>query len=187
MPKSEPNISALIENFTNQIVAAVNAAAAERIQAALAGAFELPQARAVGRPAKSALVLHAVPAGAKRSRPKQLCPVPGCNNVAAPVFGMVCSDHKGVAKSKIAKYRAERKADAGRADAGSSVGAKAVAPKTKKKLSPKMAQARKLQGQYLGALRGLNDANRAKVRQLAAEGGVADAVKLALSLKKASK
>jgi hypothetical protein len=50
-----------------------------------------------------------------------------------------------------------------------------------------MLQARKLQGQYLGALRGLSDANRSKVRQVAAEKGVADAVKLALSLKKNGK
>jgi hypothetical protein len=47
-------------------------------------------------------------AAEKKTRPKQFCPVPGCQNTAAPVFGVVCKDHKNMAKSK--KYRAERKA-----------------------------------------------------------------------------
>ena len=42
--------------------------------------------------------------------PRQFCPVPGCKNPAAPVFGMVCAKHKDVAKSKIKKYREARKA-----------------------------------------------------------------------------
>jgi len=50
-------------------------------------------------------------------------------------------------------------------------------------VTPKVAQARKLQGRYLGALRGLNQANRAKVKAAAKVKGVAAAVKLALSLK----
>ena len=45
----------------------------------------------------------------RRKAPIQFCPVPGCKNRAAPVFGMVCADHKNVAKSKIRKYREERK------------------------------------------------------------------------------
>ena len=52
------------------------------------------------------------------------------------------------------------------------------------KLTPKVKQARKLQGQYLGFLRSLAGADRAKVKQTAAEKGVAEAVKLAQSLKK---
>lgn len=42
--------------------------------------------------------------------PIQLCPVPGCKNRAAPVFGMVCGDHRHIKKATIAKYRAARKA-----------------------------------------------------------------------------
>jgi hypothetical protein len=42
--------------------------------------------------------------------PTQLCPVPGCKNPAAPVFGMVCAEHKDVAKAKIKKYREARRA-----------------------------------------------------------------------------
>jgi hypothetical protein len=41
----------------------------------------------------------------RKTRAKILCPVPGCQNVAAPIFGMVCKEHKAVAKSKIAKFR----------------------------------------------------------------------------------
>ena len=47
---------------------------------------------------------------ARRKGPKQLCPVPGCKNPAAPVFGMVCAKHKDVPKAKIKKYREARRA-----------------------------------------------------------------------------
>jgi hypothetical protein len=115
----------------------------------------------------------------RKKPPKQLCPVPGCKNPAAPIFGMVCKDHKNVAKAKIKKYRQERKAKA--APAGT---AKPATAKKAKKASPKVARARKLQGQYLGALKSLTGADRAKVKQTAAEKGVAQAVKLALGMKK---
>ena len=40
----------------------------------------------------------------------QLCPVPGCSNRAAPVFGMVCAKHKDLPKAAIKKYREARRA-----------------------------------------------------------------------------
>jgi len=93
---------------------------------------------------------------------------------------MVCKDHKNVAKSKIKKYREERReGKVTRPTAAQPAKARKV-----KKVTPKVARARKLQGQYLGALKSLQGADRAKVKQMAAEKGVADAVKLALSLKK---
>jgi hypothetical protein len=95
---------------------------------------------------------------------------------------MVCKDHKNVAKSKIKKYRQERKAKA--APAGT---AKPAAGKKAKKVTPKVARARKLQGQYLGALRALSAADKAKVQAVAKEKGVAEAVKMALSMKKGKK
>ncbi len=49
----------------------------------------------------------------RRKMPVQLCPVPGCKNKAAPVFGMVCRDHTGIAKKTIAKYREARRAKKG--------------------------------------------------------------------------
>jgi hypothetical protein len=92
---------------------------------------------------------------------------------------MVCRDHKNVAKSKIKKYREQRRAG----QVTQATGAKPVTPKKTKKVTPKVARARKLQGQYLGALKSLTGADRAKVKQTAADKGVAEAVKIALSLK----
>jgi hypothetical protein len=183
MPSTDTNITAQIETFTQQLVATVEAAVAQRIQAALAGAFGILQKRGPGRPPKQA-VAHVAPVAVKRTAgkkkpPKQICPVPGCKNVAAPIFGMVCKDHKNVAKSKIKKYREERR----EGKVTQPTGAKPVAKKVKKP-TPKVARARKLQGQYLGALKSLTGADRAKVKQTAAEKGVAEAVKIALSLKK---
>lgn len=51
------------------------------------------------------------------------------------------------------------------------------------KLSPKGLAARKLQGQYLGTLRGLSSANRVRVKKVAREQGVAAALKVASTLK----
>jgi hypothetical protein len=115
----------------------------------------------------------------KKTRPKQLCPVPGCKNVAAPIFGMVCKDHKNVAKSKIKKYREERNGKVTKV-----AGTKPAATKKTRTATPKAIRARKLQGQYMGALKSLKGANRAKVKAVAKEKGVAVAVKLALGMKK---
>jgi len=169
MPNVPMNITALAENFVRQIVAATEAAAAERIQNALASAFGAAQRRGLGRPKAAAAA-----APQRTARPKQLCPVPGCTNPAAPVFGMVCAKHKDVPKAKIKKYRAERKLKA----------EKAPAARKTRKASPKLARARKLQGQYLGALKSLSEADKTKVKAVARDKGVADALKLAKSLKK---
>jgi hypothetical protein len=179
---SNENIQALIDNFARQLVAATEAAAAQRIQAALAGAFGAPQKRGPGRP-KQAVAAVAKPA--KKSRPKQLCPVPGCKNPAAPVFGMVCAKHKDLPKGKIKKFREDRKAKAGKAE--KTAAPKAAPAKKAAKASPKLARARKLQGQYLGALKSLTEADKAKVKAVAKDKGVADALKLAVTLKKPSK
>jgi hypothetical protein len=53
-----------------------------------------------------------------------------------------------------------------------------------KVVSEKVARARKLQGQYMGALKSLKGADRAKVRAVAKEKGVAEAVKMAAGMKK---
>jgi hypothetical protein len=93
---------------------------------------------------------------------------------------MVCRDHKKVAKSKIKKYREERR----EGKVTQATGARPATAKKVKKVTPKVKRARKLQGQYLGALKSLTGADRAKVKQTAAEKGVAEAVKVALSMKK---
>lgn len=177
MPNTDVNVTALIQAFARDLVAAVEASTVERIQSALAGAFGAPAKRRPGRPPRQTSAV-AAPVAAKTKRPKQLCPVPGCKNPAAPIFGMVCAKHKDVAKATIKKYRAARKAKAAPAKV-----AKPTAAKKVKKASPKVARARKLQGQYLGALKSLTGDDRAKVKQTAKENGVAAAVKLALSLK----
>ena len=143
---SDLTITTLVEEFISQVTAAVESAAAQRIQGAIAGAFGAPQKRGPGRPARQAVgpVAEMNMAG-KKTRPKQFCPVPGCKNVAAPVFGMVCKDHKNVAKSKIKKYRAERM--------GKSSPASAAKPVTAKKvLSPKAALGAETPGAVHGSL-----------------------------------
>jgi hypothetical protein len=180
MPKTDLRITVLVEAFARDLAAAVEVSTVERIQSALAGAFGVPKKRGPGRPPKQ-VAAPSAPAAAKKKRPKQLCPVPGCKSPAAPVFGMVCAKHKEVSKAKIKMYRAARKAKAVPATA-----AKPTAAKKLKKATPKVARARKLQGQYLGALKSLTGANRARVKQTAKEKGVAEAVRLALTLKKSA-
>jgi hypothetical protein len=46
----------------------------------------------------------------RRKGPIQLCPVPGCKKAAAPVYGMLCADHKGTPKTLVKKYREARRA-----------------------------------------------------------------------------
>ena len=108
------NIQFLVDNFVKQIVATVEAAAAHRVQAALTAALGAGSALAAprrrGRPAKASYLVPAAVSAPVKRRPKQLCPVPGCTGLAAPVFGMVCSEHKKMSKVLIKKYRAQRRA-----------------------------------------------------------------------------
>ena len=65
------------------------------------------------------------------------------------------------------------------------VASRKAAGKTKRKASSaKLARARKLQGRYLGALKSLTGADRAKVKAVAKEKGVAAAVAMAAGMKK---
>jgi hypothetical protein len=110
------DIRSLVQNFVTSLVAAVEQTTTQRIQAALMSGVNGEVRRGPGRPRKNPLfapsALAAISAPAKR-RAKQLCPVPGCKNPAAPVFGMVCAKHKDLPKSKIKEYReARRKAKA---------------------------------------------------------------------------
>ena len=103
----ESSLRTLVDDFVGRLVSAVEADAASRARQmviAAVGGGALPKRR--GRPPKFAF-LGATPV---RRRPKQLCPVPGCNNPAAPVFGMVCAKHKDVPKATIKKYREARRA-----------------------------------------------------------------------------
>jgi hypothetical protein len=108
----ESNIKALVEAFVNQVVAAVESDSVRRVQQAVAAAFSgsAVSAPRPGRPARSSGAVAPAVAAPVKHRPKQFCPVPGCTGVAAPVFGMVCSEHKDLPKAKIKEYRALRKA-----------------------------------------------------------------------------
>ncbi|HXJ23640.1 MAG TPA: hypothetical protein VMT03_25715 [Polyangia bacterium] len=91
------NIRSLIEDFTNQLSSLVEQDAIDRARAVVESALG-------GHGRRGTKLLS----GARR--PKQLCPVPGCKNPAAPVFGMVCAKHKDISKAQIAKYRDARRA-----------------------------------------------------------------------------
>jgi hypothetical protein len=101
------DIRTLVETFTSQLAALVEGQALDRARAAVEGALGI---RRPGRPAKIAPSPTAIAVKPRKKPPKQFCPVPGCKNPAAPVFGMVCAKHKDVAKTKIKKYREARKA-----------------------------------------------------------------------------
>jgi len=98
-------VRSLIEDFTNQLAAALESQAMERARHAVESAFGVKRP---GRPPKVAST--AIAKKPRKKAPRQLCPVSGCKNPAAPVFGMVCAKHKDVAKAKIKKYREARKA-----------------------------------------------------------------------------
>jgi hypothetical protein len=110
----------LVSDFVDQLSATIEADVLARarvtVEAALGNGYgnsrRLPAIRLSGRP--------------RKKPPIQLCPVPGCRRPAAPVFGMVCSEHKNVSKVKIRQYREARRAKAaGRAAPPAATGAKA--------------------------------------------------------------
>lgn len=100
------DVHTLVSDFAAQLAAMVEKDVLERAQMtvlAALGGHEIGNGRR-----KNGQVMFA---GKTRKRPPvQLCPVPGCKSVAAPVFGMVCKDHKDLPKMKIKKYRDERRA-----------------------------------------------------------------------------
>ena len=98
-------VRSLIEGFTSQLTAILDSQAMERARHAVESAFGVKRP---GRPRKVSPI--ATEKKTRKKAPRQLCPVPGCKNPAAPVFGMVCAKHKDVAKAKIEKYREARKA-----------------------------------------------------------------------------
>jgi hypothetical protein len=103
------SIQAAVEEFTQRLYTLIEGHAMERARAAVLGAFGASPKRGPGRPPKSASAITPIKKARKKG-PRQLCPVPGCKNPAAPVFGMVCAKHKDVKKSLIKKYREARKA-----------------------------------------------------------------------------
>jgi hypothetical protein len=100
------SIAQLISDFAGDLAALIEAQTLERARASVNAALGVGEPARRGRPPKNGI------GGARprRKAPIQLCPVPGCKNPAAPIFGMVCAKHKDVPKAKIKKYREARKA-----------------------------------------------------------------------------
>jgi len=89
------DIRALVEDFTASLGAIIERQVIDRARALVDGAL----GRGAGVRVKG-----------RKKLPRQLCPVPGCKNTAAPIYGMVCATHKDVSKAKIKKYREARRA-----------------------------------------------------------------------------
>jgi hypothetical protein len=109
MPKKRSgDIHAIVQNFVARLSSLIEEDAVARARSAVLDAF------GAGGGRKGAGGLAGVDSAAlrrqRRKGPIQLCPVPGCKNRAAPVFGMVCADHKGLPKAKIKRYREQRRA-----------------------------------------------------------------------------
>src|SRR5258708_7484283 len=109
MPKKRSvDLHDIVQSFVSRLSSLIEVDAVTRAREAVLSAFGADGGRrGPGRPAGLAAK---VAAGKRRKGPIQLCPVPGCKNRAAPVFGMVCSKHKDLPKATIKKYREERRA-----------------------------------------------------------------------------
>lgn len=105
------NLESIVKDFTSKIIAAAREEIHAEVMSKLGGANGVSKARA-----------------SRRKGPIQLCPAPGCTKRAAPVFGMVCGDHKGTPKATIAKWREARRAK--QAKNGATASRKPVKAKT---------------------------------------------------------
>ena len=109
-------LNTIVSDFAKQLSSLIEKEASERARTVVMAALGGPPRRGPGRPPKSPARSAFTPSsasGVKKARkkpPLQLCPVPGCKNPAAPVFGMVCAKHKDLPKTVIKKYREARKA-----------------------------------------------------------------------------
>jgi hypothetical protein len=114
MPKNRTGaIAGLVSEFVDRLTGAIEGEAFSRARDAVLAAVGGGKVatRGPGRPAGVKRGPGRPPGRPRKKPPIQYCPVPGCKNRAAPVFGMVCSDHKKVSKTLIKKYRAQRKAE----------------------------------------------------------------------------
>jgi hypothetical protein len=141
------NIQSIVDDFANQLSALIEAQVIARARATVAAALGAQGKRGPGRPPKLAKLVElsipgAVVNGRRKPRkkaPPQLCPVPGCKNRAAPIFGMVCSEHQDVPKAKIKQYREARRAEKGKVKAKGRVAKPNRAARPKRVAKPKPA------------------------------------------------
>ena len=112
MPRqSSSSIAAIVSQFVDQLSGALEEEALNRAREAVLSAVGGGTRRGPGRPAGPQRGPGRPPGRPRKKPPIQYCPVPGCTNRAAPVFGMLCSEHKGLPKAKVKKYRADRRAE----------------------------------------------------------------------------
>jgi hypothetical protein len=113
------SVAEIVSRFVDQLSVAIEQDAVGRAREAVLQAFGGRTPAGVSARLGRAGQLSAVglrrgpgrpPGRARKKPPIQLCPVPGCQNRAAPVFGMVCSKHKDLPKAEIKKYREARRA-----------------------------------------------------------------------------
>jgi hypothetical protein len=151
---SSSQIRNIVGDFVGQLSALIEQNTITRARATIMSTFSedeapnlTPNGKRRGRPpgsgrrAAGAVLALAGTMGRKRPRKKapiQLCPVPGCTNRAAPVFGMVCSKHKDLPKMEIRRFREARRA---RLEKGNGKSAKGAAP-TKARRKPIKRKAR---------------------------------------------
>ena len=100
-------IQSLIESFVVDLRNVVREEVRDEMMASLSGK---PGARTVRTSLSTLNSGVGLIKRARRKGPIQLCPVPGCKNPAAPVFGMVCANHKSLPKATIKKFREARRA-----------------------------------------------------------------------------
>jgi hypothetical protein len=112
MPKRS-DIQEVVQRFVDSLSSLIEQDAASRARQAVLNAFGGRSPSPLrGARSSQATAGAIVRSGRKRRKgPIQLCPVPGCSNRAAPVFGMVCSKHKDLPKAEIKKYREQRRSE----------------------------------------------------------------------------
>jgi hypothetical protein len=120
---SSSEIRDIVSHFVGQLSSLIEQDAVSRAREAILSAFGADgslaasglslgrrRGRPPGRRAGTAVAISGGVGRKRRKAPIQLCPVPGCTNRAAPVFGMVCAKHKDLSKTEIRKYREARRA-----------------------------------------------------------------------------
>jgi hypothetical protein len=107
------DIKTLVLTFADRLQEVIETDIIDRARTAVLTAMGIAAPKKPGRPPKAATLSAAkvsAVATKRKKPPLQLCPVPGCKNAAAPVFGMVCAKHRDLPKATIKKYREARRA-----------------------------------------------------------------------------
>lgn len=104
-------VTKLIEKFASDLTRTIAAREEQALAAVRAGIMTgLAVGGANVSPRAVADSIAKATSKPRRKTPPQLCPVPHCKHRAAPIFGMVCGDHRKVPKAQIKKFREARRA-----------------------------------------------------------------------------